>query len=67
MLDRFDTLKQLARENVDRFLGDACDPDDDPRIIADNVYVLAFDAVYDANASAEAARTVANEIVKEYT
>ena len=66
MDDRLATLRQLARENIERHLGDACDPDDDAAVIADNAYVLAFDAIYDAGASAEVARQVAEEISKEF-
>jgi hypothetical protein len=60
-----DVLRQLARENVERHLGDACDPDDDPSVIEDNAYVLAHDAVVDAGASMEVARMVAEEISME--
>ena len=66
MDDRLETLKQLARDNIDRHLGDACDSDDDPEVIADNAYTLAFDAVYDAGASREIARQVAAEISKGF-
>ena len=67
MDDRLDVLRQLARDNINRHLGDVCDSDDDPEVIADNVYVLAFDAIHDAGASAEVARRVAEEISKEFT
>ena len=65
MSDRLDVLRQLARENVERHLGDACDPDDAPDVIAENAYVLAYDAVVDAGASMEVARMVAEEISGE--
>ena len=67
MDDRLDVLRQLARDNINRHLGDVCDSDDDPEVIADNVYVLAFDAIHDAGASVEVARKVAEEISKEFT
>ena len=65
MSDRLDVQRQLARENVERHLGNACDSDDDPEVIAENAYVLAHDAVVDAGASMEIARTVAEEISRE--
>jgi hypothetical protein len=58
-------LRKLAREHVERYLGDACDPDDDPEVIEDNVYILAYEAIIDAGASMVAARQVAMEISKE--
>jgi len=64
-MDRMEELKKLARENVDRHLGDACDSDDAPDVIKDNIYVLAHDAVFDAGASMEVARQVATEISRE--
>jgi hypothetical protein len=60
-----DEFEQAARDNIDRHLGDVCDPDDDPSVIEDNVYVLAHDAVVDAGASMEVARLVATKISRE--
>lgn len=65
MDDRTEALKQIARDNVERHLGDVCDADDDPDTIREEIYVLAFDAVFDAGASAEAARRVAEAIAQE--
>jgi hypothetical protein len=65
-VDRHEELKKLAREHVERHLGDVCDGDD-AAAIADEAWNLAFDAAFDAGASRKAARKVADEISKEFT
>jgi hypothetical protein len=58
--------EQAARDNVDRHLGDVCEPDDPGEIIADEAFALAFDGAVDAGATMDEARAIANKIAAAY-
>lgn len=60
-----DEMVEVARANIDSNLGNAADPDD-PNSIAENAYVLAFDALHDRGVDAKIAREIASHIAAEY-
>jgi hypothetical protein len=66
-------MKEIARANVDRHLGDVCDGDATADVIHEEVRVLALDALIDAiddvdeKTAGEIANELANEIAQDFT
>lgn len=61
-----DELKEIARGNVERHLGDVCEGEDSADSIYDEVYTLAFDALHDAGVPDETARSIAKELAMDH-
>lgn len=61
-MDRFE---QAARDNVERHIGDVCTGDDDPEVIKDEAYTLAFDGAVAAGAGHREAAEIATRIAEE--
>ena len=59
---------EIARGNIERHLGDCFNPDHNASSdeIYDEVYTLAFDAIFDAGGSKEQAQKIALELAQGY-
>jgi hypothetical protein len=59
-----DELRDIARGNIERHLGDVCEGEDSADSIYDEAYTLAFDALHDKGVNDDKARTIAQEIAQ---
>lgn len=58
-------MNRIARDNVERHLGD-CEVEDLDEMF-DNAYVLAFDALHDRGVPHQTAREIARKLARELT
>lgn len=56
-----DRLREIARGNIERYLGDVCDGETSADAIFSEAYTLAFDALHDAGVPDEKAREIAQD------
>lgn len=59
-------LRDVARGNIERHLGDVCDGEESADAIYDEVYTLAHDALVDHGVDAEQAGRIAQELAQGY-
>lgn len=59
-----DEMIKIARENIERNLGNVCTGDDPPDTIYEETYVLGFDALVDKGVDRHTAHDVAQGIAK---
>lgn len=61
-----DEMKEIAKGNIERNLGNVCTGDADADLIYDEAYTLAFDALSDKGVSNDIARSIASEVAQPF-
>jgi hypothetical protein len=61
-----DEMRDKARGNIERHLGDVCDGEESADAIYDEAYTLGFDALHDAGVNVETARRIAAEVAQTF-
>lgn len=59
-------LREIARGNIERHIGDVCKGEDSADAIYDEAFTLAFDALHDKGVKDTTARRIAEEIATSF-
>jgi hypothetical protein len=59
-------MRDVARGNIERHLGDVCDGEESVDAIYDEAYTLGFDALHDAGVDDKTAGRIARKVARTF-